>query len=384
MKKLILFFLILPSIARAQETVNVETEIGTDNGIDPFVSFVSIAASNVSGGINQSSKYAGQLYAGLNFDLEKILGWKGTRAKISMINRHGRGLSNEVGSVFEPLNVVGGQSTFLYDISMEKDFGKHISLKAGRTTAADDFSASSLYYYALSNTVNGLIRTLLLDGLMTTFPFPTWGTRLKYKPNVNHQFQFGAYQLGKDVFDETKHGLDFSFRKSDDLSLFFQYDWFGEIANRDARVYLGTHQAIGSFVNFDSDFQSNHFRRYYGHVDMEIIEGLRSFMTMAYSSQGEIAKLPFQSSLGLNWQGFFQSRPEDRMLFFTTIGSFSEEWATLQNKDLSSEIVMELGYRFQIANHFALQPSVQYDIRPGGSGMIANAVIPGVLLEASL
>ena len=130
MKKISLLFLILCSIAQAQEKEEVQFEIDRKHGIDPFVSFVSIGASNVLGGISQSSKYAGVLYLGLNFDLENILGWNGTRAKLSMINRHGKRLSNEVGSVFEPLNVVGGQSTFLYDISLEKDFGKHITLKA--------------------------------------------------------------------------------------------------------------------------------------------------------------------------------------------------------------------------------------------------------------
>ena len=48
-----------------------------------------------------------------------------------------------------------------------------------------------------------------------------------------------------------------------------------------------------------------------------------------------------------------------------------------------SEIVLELGYRFQITDYFALQPALQYDIRPGGSGLIPNAVIPGVWIEAN-
>ncbi len=354
-----------------------------NEGIVPFFSFAAIAAANVSGGLEQKGSYSGQLYAGINFDFEKIWGWKGTRAKLSMINRHGSGLSNSVGSVFEPLTLVGGQSTFLYDLSIEKDFGKQLSLKAGRTTTSDDFTMSTLYYYSLNNTVNGVIRALLLDGLMTTFPFPTWGTRLKYKPTAKHQFQLAAYQLGERVFDISHHGLDFAFRSSDDLSVFFQYDWLGEIAGRNARVYLGTHQAFGSFDTFDSDNSSNHFTRYYGHLDVELKEGLSSFLTMAYSNHGEIAKVPFQSSFGLNWKGFSKKRADDRLLFFATVGTFSEEWANLQEQELTSEIVLEMGYRFQIAKHFVVQPAVQYDIKPGGSGLIKNAIIPGVWIETN-
>ncbi|MGB5263490.1 MAG: carbohydrate porin, partial [Lutimonas sp.] len=295
----------------------------------------------------------------------------------------GSGLMDEVGSVFEPLNMVGGQNTFLYDLSIEKDFANYFSFKAGRTSAADDFSGSKLYYYSLNNTVNGVIRALLLDGLMSTFPFPTWGARLKYKPSSKHQFQLGAYQMGKDIFDDTQHGLDFAFRSTDDLSLFFQYDWFGKIANRNARIYIGTNQVFGDFESFDSTNISNYFMRIYGHMDLELIDGLTSFVTMAYSHHGEIAKVPFQSSLGLNWKGFFQSRAEDRILFFATVGTFSEEWASFQEKNLSSEIVLEVGYRFQLTDYFGAQPALQYDIKPGGSGIIDNAIIPSIMIEAN-
>ena len=387
MKKLVLFYIVFSSfnlLAQVQETDSTLPSVRLNSGIDPFISYVSIAASNVSGGLDQSSRYAGQLYAGLNFDLENIWGWQGTRAKISIANRHGSGLMNEVGTVFEPLNVVGGQNTFLYDLSIEKDFGNHFSFKAGRTTAADDFSGSKLYFYSLNNTVNGVIRALLLDGLMSTFPFPTWGARFKYKPSSKHQFQLGAYQLGRGIFDDTKHGLDFSFRSSDNLSVFFQYDWFGKIADRNARVYLGTHQAFGTFATFDSGDGSDYFLRFYGHVDVALNDGLRSFLTMSYSPHGEVAKVPFQSSLGLNWKGLVKSRANDSVLFFATVGSFSDEWAILNGNTLSAEIVLELGYRFQVTDFFALQPALQYDIRPGGSGSIDNAIIPGVLIEANL
>ena len=386
MRKLILLYIVFSLntlVAHVKKADSIISNANFDNGIDPFISYVSIAASNVSGGLDQKSRYAGQLYAGLNFDLENTFGWKGTRAKLSIANRHGRGLMNEVDSVFEPLNVVGGQNTFLYDLSIEKDFGNHFSFKLGRTTSADDFSGSKLYFYSLNNTVNGVIRALLLDGLMTTFPFPTWGARLRYKPSTKHQLQVGAYQLGKDVFDDTKNGLDCSFRSSDNLSVFIQYDWFGEIANRSARIYVGTHQAFGMFANFDSGSESDYFMRLFGHMDLELIDGLRSFLTMSYSPYGGIAKVPFQSSIGVKWKGLARFRANDSVLFFATIGSFSDEWAILNGNELSPEIVLEVGYRLQITNYFGLQPALQYDIRPGGSGMIDNAFIPGVMIEAN-
>lgn len=386
MKKLILLGFLFASFSimgQAEGKSNTQVRAKLIRGIDPFVSYVSIAAANVSGGIDYASRYAGQLYTGLKLDFEKLLGWKGMRGKISMINRHGKGLMNEVGSIFEPLNVVGGQSTFLYDLSMEKDFGDRVSWKVGRTTSVDDFMVSKWYFYALSNTVNGVIRALLLDGNTTTFPFATWGTRLKYKPSSKHQFQWGVYQLSKTVFDETQHGLDFAFRNSDDVSVFFQYDWFGKIGDYRTRIYVGANQVFGDLAHLGSNGNSEYFLRFYGHIDADLPNGLNSFITLAYTPHGEIAKLPFQSSLGLNWKGLIKSRADDHLLFFATVGGFSNEWEAIQNNELSTEIVLELGYRFQITNYFVLQPAVQYDINPGGLSPIDNAVIPGVWIEAN-
>ena len=387
MKQLILLCFLFSSLTQVAQETEVDypqNEAKETRGVVPFLSYVSIGAANVSGGLEHTTRYAGQLYTGLQFDFEKILGWNGFRGKISMINRHGKGLSNEVGSVFEPLNLVGGQSTFLYDLSIEKDFGDKFSWKVGRTTSVDDFSVSKLYFYSLNNTVNGVIRALLLDGLTTTFPFATWGTRLKYKPTTEHQLQLGIYQLSKTVFDETRHGLDFSFRDTDDLSIYFQYDWLGEIVGYKSRVYVGANQVFGNLANFASSDTSRYFLRLYGHIDLDWNKDLNSFLTFAYSPHAQIAKVPYQSSFGINWKGPFNARDEDRILFFATVGTFSDEWVTFQGYDsLSAEVVLELGYRFQITNHLIVQPAVQYDITPGGLGTIDNAFIPGVWLEAN-
>lgn len=387
MKKLILLCIALVSIysiAQVDENSKPQVKLRLCEGVEPFLSYASIAASSIFGGFEQNTSYSGQLYTGFKLDFQTLLDLKGVRGKISMINRHGKGLSNEVGSVFEPLNLYGGQSTFLYDLSLEKDFGDKFSWKVGRTTSVDDFSVSNLYYYSLSNTINGVIRALLLDGNTTTFPFATWGTRLKYNQNNKFQFQLGIYQLSETVFDENLHGLDFAFRDTDDVSVFTQYDWFGKIANHKSRVYIGANQVFGDFSNLNSNKQSNYFLRLYGHVDLDLTKDLNSFLTLAYSPHGEAAKLPFQSSFGLNWRGLITAREEDRLLCFATIGTFSKEWATIQGyHSLSPEIVMELGYRFQVTDYFVLQPAVQYYVGPGGSRTVDNAVIPGVWIEAN-
>lgn len=73
MEKIIILSLVLSSFAlqtQAQEVDSVNVGVVVSKDIVPYLSYVSIAAANVSGGIDHTSRYAGQLYAGLKFDLE--------------------------------------------------------------------------------------------------------------------------------------------------------------------------------------------------------------------------------------------------------------------------------------------------------------------------
>ena len=389
-KYLFIFIFLLSSNLKAQnfdDTKYISRDWGGvrselyEKGVDPFVGYVSIASSNISGGVDRDVVFAGQLYAGVNLNLEKIINLKGTRFKVSMVNRHGEGLLSEVGSVFEPVTIVGGQATFLYDLNFEKDIG-NFTLKAGRYAATDDFSFSTLYFYSLSTAINGPIRALLLDGLMSSFPFPVWGSRLQYKPNNVHQFRIGAYQIPEGMFDATLNGLDFSFRSSDNLSTFLQYDWTGMVNGNPARLYVGTHQAFGGFSNFDGETTTAYFSRYYAHFEANFIEDVTTFLLATYALKGDIARTPFQSSFGLNWEGIFASRPKDKTLFFATYANYSNEFNASREERISDEFLFEAGHRFHITNGLYIQPAIQYSIRPGGSGDVDNAIIPGVWLEA--
>ncbi|MFC5050490.1 carbohydrate porin [Rubritalea spongiae] len=375
-----------PPAVESMEEIGAEEASGNffssiePKGVDVFASYVGIGASNVSGGIESDSVYAGQIYAGVHLDLEQLWNWKGARVKVSMVNRHGETLAGSVGSVFDPVTIYGGQTTFLYDLSIEKDFTDAFSVKVGRMAATDDFSTSPLYAYSLNNTVNGPIRALLLDGVMSSFPFPVWGTRLEYVVNEEHRFRMGAYQVSDSMWDASAHGTDFDISGDDGLSVFLQYDWTGEIAGRNSRMYLGTHQAFDEFETYGSDGTEGQFSQYYGHIDHEILDDLQVFLTAAYSGQGELARIEFQSSFGLIWKGLFPARPEDRTVLYATYGDYSAEYGEEIGEDRDYEIVCEIGHRFQLGDAYCVQPSVQYIHRPGGTGDIDDSVVLGVWL----
>lgn len=218
---------------------------------------------------------------------------------------------------------------------------------------------------------------MLLENVITSFPYPVWGGRLKYKLSEQHQFQLGAYQVSEDMWDFHDHGADFSIRSDDGVSILAQYDWTPEVFGRPACVYLGVVNSFYDFDDFDGSGTTDHFVRYYGHADVEVADGLKLFGLLTYSYQDQVAKTPFQASIGANYKELIPSRPNDRTLLFATYGQLSDEYGRSLGEDMDFEAVYELGHRIQIIPSFYIQPLVQYIQKPGGTGDIDDAVVIG-------
>ena len=354
-----------------------------ESGVVPFMVYDSIFASNVSGGIKSDEEFTGQVYAGLDLDLEKLLGMDRTTFKFSLVNRHGDSIGRSVGGIYDPMTIYGGQTTYLYDLWLEKAFGDAWAIKFGRVSADQDFASSPLYGYSLSTAINGPVRALLLENAITSFPYPVWGGRLKYKPSGQHQFQIGAYQIGKDMWDFHEHGTNISIRSDDGVSILAQYDWTPGVFGRPARVNVGVVNAFFDFNDFDGTGTTDHFVRHYGHADVELAEGLKLFGLLSYSDQDQVARTPFQASIGANYKGLIPSRPNDRTMAFVTYGRISDKYGQSLGEDKDFEAVYELGHRIQIGPGIYIQPSVQYIQKPGGTGNIDDAVVLGAWVGAS-
>ncbi|MFT4176328.1 MAG: carbohydrate porin [Luteolibacter sp.] len=366
-----------------------------DSGVKPFLHYSGIFATNVSGGNSQDSDYSGDIFAGVTFDLETLLGWDGTTFTLSAIDRHGNSIDRAVGGQYSVQQNVGGQNAFLYNVTLEKQFlDDTLSVKLGRMAATDDFVGSYLYSYSLNNAVNGQIRAALFDGVMTSYPFPVWGTRVKYQPSEEFYAMVGAFQLTDLMWDREEQGVDFAFRGSDGLSLFTQLGWNPEIDGRPAHFYIGMNNAFFHMDRFDNDQTRGSFTRYYGHADYQVFaespgsgEGLVLFATLGYTPYDDVAIIPIQSTLGAHYTGLFPGREKDKTVFFLTYGRFSDAYGDEKIAAGASrpdyELVAEIGHRFQLTSAAYIQPDIQFIHRPGGTGEIRDATVLGVQFGAS-
>ncbi|MFB9899246.1 carbohydrate porin [Cerasicoccus arenae] len=367
-----------------------------DNGVEVFAYYNAIVASNVHGGITKDTNYAGDAFAGIQFDLEKMFDFQGTTFTVSGIYRHGSDITPDIGSQYSVMQLVGGQTIFFYNMTLEKTFlDDDLSFKFGRMTATDDFVGSPFYSYSLNNAVNGQIRAVLFDGVMTSYPFPVWGGRVRYNIDDDNTVRVGVFQLTQEMFDPDRHGVDFSIDGDDGVSIFAQYDWTPELDGKPFRLYAGINQTFAfDMPEFNSANVTDQFTRFYMGSDYQVYrespdrdEGLTLFMTFAYTDQEEVAIVPIQSSVGAHYKGLLPERPDDRLVMFFTYGQFSDDYSDQLvaggGSKVTNEMVFETGYRIAVTDAAYIQPDLQYVINPGGTGNIENAVVLGMQFGAS-
>jgi porin len=389
-----------------------------DAGVEVFAFDNSIYNGNATGGIHPgNATIVNDAFAGLKFDLEKLVGWKGGLFVISGIDRAGEDLTKKyVGSIYSVQQMVGGQRPFLYQVFLEQKLAdKKVTLKLGRFSASDDFNASPFYGYSLNNGIDGDIRNVLFDTRFSAYPFPVWAAALFCNPSPEFNVKLGLFQTSEDMFDNTKHGLDWSISGEDGYTAIAQFGWTPQFFKQPvtsgtsdgkgtaAPVLKGMpgHYHIGVtfsqwdfYPRFSGGFE-DHSYGFYVHGDQMVYQetpgsdqGLYVFVASGYYPQTEISIVPFQGNAGLHYKGLFPRRDDDRTVLHFIYGHLSDDYARSVHVPgrpfANSEKVLEIGHRFQVTKWSYIQPDLQYVIDPGGTGDIPNAIVIGAQMGVTL
>ena len=382
-------------------------------GIDPYLVYTSIVSGNPSGGIRQGGpKYAQDINLGFTFDLQKLVNWNGAAININGVDRIGHTIRPEVGSVYDPVQIYGGQTYTLFNATLEQRFCNDLgAFKLGRLSPGDDFAESPLYNDYVNNGIDGQIRAVIFDTRFSTYPFATWGARLRFDPSPEFNVLTGVFQVSDRYVDRYFHGANFDIRGSDGVQIVQQFGWTPEFDKKPVPPPLGRgtgaggsaspptaqglpgHYFIGGYwsnsdyTQFGTPVRTRISYGSYAHADQMIYReapgsdvGLILFGTAAYAPQQNISIIPFQLSGGAIYQGLAPGRPQDLTTFGVIYGDFSNDYATtvapqFDGSRPKTETDFEVGYRIQVTGFAYVQPDVQYIVRPGGTGNIPNAVV---------
>ena len=365
-----------------------------NDGIDPYLNYTSIVAANVSGGVRQGGpEYAQDVNPGVTLDLQKLVGWDDATININGVDRIGHTIKPDVGSIYDPVQIYGGQTYTLYNATLEQRFlDDKAAFKIGRMSAGDDFAESPLYNYYVNNGIDGQIRAVIDDTRFKTYPFAVWGARLRFDPDPQFNLQTGLFEAPDRITDRANHGIDFALNSHDGIMLVEQFGWtptFGEAGPHTGlpgHYFAGGWWSNADYPQFGTTQRTHISYGFYAHGDQMVYRpapgsdvGLTLFGTAAYAPQPNISIIPFQLSGGALYQGLVPDRPSDMSILGVIWGTFSDDYAnTLQpqfDARATSEVDLELGYRFQFTPFAYAQPDLQYVAQPGGTGDIPNAFI---------
>ena len=406
------FRLVLPQGHLLGDWAGTRTRL-EERGVTPAVTFVMDALSNPTGGRQQGFREASNLNVDLRFDLDKLLGLAGASFDISFSERFGSSLSKEdIGNVFTVQQVFGGQTYRLVNAAYTQQlFNDRVEVRVGRIAAGDDFLVSPYNYAFVQNGFDGDPVGIFFNAPgMTAYPNATWGGLVKVKPTERMYVMGGLYNGDVSIRANKHHGADWSM----DGPLFaigevgYQVNGLpgdaGLIGNYKAGVWYDDHEYTdfttvargrtpdltrgnwGLYALFDQvlvRFGGSGSNRGFGVTGSVLI-----------SPDQSVSLMPFFTTAGVVARGMFASRPTDLAAFGIVYGSFGNDLQDSQRRARQSgttigiqryELALELTYRFRVYRDAVFfQPDLQYIIRPGGTGRIADAFVAGVQVGINL
>jgi porin len=364
-------------------------------GITPQANYTTDLLANPIGGAKQGFAYAGNLEASLQFDLEKLLGVKGSSFFTAASWASGQDLSaTKVANLFTVSQVFAGQSVRLAQMYFAQDLlEKRLNLAVGCLSTGDDFATSDLSGNYVNAAVSGNPFSLSLNApSFSSDPVASWGLRAIAKPAKGLQLTAGAYDADPKVGEDDQNGVDFTLNPEHGVLVIAEAGYRHGHDDGDlglpGTIKFGGYYDSSRYESF-SDPGDERKGNYglYGLLDQMVYreggagsdQGLTPWATLTLAPSQEVNSLPLFGAGGLVYQGLFPGRDDDTTNFGVYYGRFSDDLP-----DQSFETVVEINHQFQLAPWLYVTPDFQYVFRPNGSDDEPDAAVIGVEMGIGL
>ncbi|CAO4140388.1 Carbohydrate-selective porin OprB [Methylorubrum thiocyanatum] len=394
------------------------------NGLSLLLNYTGQAAANPIGGIRQGSAYAGQLFFGIDGDLQRLAGIEGGSFHVAVTNRHGRNLADDrIGNNTSVQEIFGGgQTTRLTLLSyQQKLFDNRLDIEVGRLVANINFLNSPIYCNFQTNSACGNPTFVFKTSNFTFWPVASWGGHVKAWLTDRVFFHVGAYEVNPLHQQPGDNGLDFSTKGATGAIVPFELRYSTTFANDE----LPRNYGIGGWID-RSDYTdpvldaaggrrvltglspATRFGRsgVYARFDQMVwrpdpkgIQGLTLFGVAMAGTGGRLVEDYFLE-IGALQTGTFAGRPYDTVGFVINTQAFSP--LALGNIEAAQaslglfraiprqQIMMELNYGIQVSPAIRLTPNLQYIVNPDQTRFpfypknIPDAFVVGAKLSVDL
>jgi len=367
---------------------------------------------NTTGGIETGWGWENRMVPEINWQLEPLLGLKGTEFQVSGAWNWGEDTNEKVGAIIIPDTIWREDAVRLYELYLgQYFFDEQLHVKIGRLGLGPFESGYSVFMLEyMSAGYSSSPGGMFLNQPTTTFAFPiaTWGARAVVKPkDTDIEVRLGVYNgYPRNLADADKGGVDFSLELDEST---FVMGEFGYKLNQDpgdkglpGNYKVGFMYDSGSFERFDQPGESKRNNPgFYVIFDQMLhreanpdypaghpanwkvgwrqshptTQGLYVWGAFVGNPDEDINIAPYWLSGGLAYKGLISGRPADRL----GIGFYHAFFTS--DVELDDETHIEGFYKFQVTSWLGVGLDVQYVINPALSGGGDDAVVVGTAIQ---
>lgn len=422
----LLFLALQPCIAQAADAFSYDSPwmlgdwggLRSDlqqDGVNFQAGYTMEAASNLAGGYNTSTtaRYSDQWAFGVNLDLEKLLNWQDAEFQMTITDRNGQNVSDQVadprtGMLSSVQEVYGrGQTWRLTQFWLRKGFFDDVlDLKAGRVTVGEDFDNfdSKFQNLAFGSGQAGNWR----GDHWYNWPVSQWGgrVRLNFTPEVF--MQVGFYNQNPYNYDRGD-GFRLEFSPTEGNLVPVELGWQPKLGSdklpgnyRIGYYYSSVNDNVyGSWRNGGFSDTAHAYGGYIlaqqqltaqgGSADRGITLTLQAVM-----NDHKTSKTDNYQSIALTWKGPFDARPQDEIGIGASRIHVNSDYTRMlrQQNDFNgetdynsptylpvqdgAEYNYEVYYNVQATNWLQIRPNLQYVSAPGAVSKVDDAFVGGI------
>ncbi len=367
----------------------------------------------VDGGLSRGAYFDQEFKLEGQLDIGKLTGWErleGLEAHGGVRYRGGDNVNESVGAspAFNVSSYQGGMGwrlmPFYLRYTTPEMFGvsKFLTLQAGWVDPYEVFARLEDAKLFRNNViVSG--KGISSNGVGWSSSYAAWGGFAKIAPVDWFYLQGGLYLAIPGDTESANHGLEFAGARPANRN-----GWYvlGETGVTPKIWDLPGKFAVGGYYWSleNSGFESGRADGKFGFYlmgeqslflephpsDKEIVhgsgagghQGLRALGFVNFAPEWNNT-MPFFFYAGLVYEGLLPGRDSDLAGVALAYGNYSQsKWQAEADRGIAlkqtNEGVLEFEYRYQVNRWSFVQPFLQYVIRPGGRGAVANSTVLGV------
>jgi porin len=408
-----------PAAADGSSSTTFETirQTATRLGIDPSFVYDGAGVVNTHGGERTGAVYLGNFHMMLTLDTARLLGWKGATFFFNGLVTHGGHPSDLVGDAQGVSSLEAPTGAQLYEAWLEQNLhGNQLSVLVGRYDLSSEFyrlQSAALFLNGSLGTGPEFSQSGI--GGPSVFPDTSVGVRLDYKP-VHGVVLRAAVMDGVPV--ERPDGGDRLFAKGDGLLLVgeaslltrpdlpdhprsrrFRIGRSAEQAPYDDKIAVGGWYYTAEFDDLSDRLPDGRPVRRHGSGGVyALADGLLSqssgpsprrltgFVQLGLGDS-RVNRFGFYAGGGLTLSGLVHALPNDELgvaVASARNGShFFDEQLENGLPVTHTETTVDLTYLVQVGQHLAVQPDLQYVMRPGTTTVRRDALVGTLRFELS-